>query len=141
MEVLVTGGGGYLGSWVARVLLQRGHGVRIFDRFCFGDAAAGPEEEGASVIRGDIRRLQETLGFLHGVDAIVHLASLSNDPSCDLDSEMTMDINLESTVELAKMAIQNKVRRFVFASSCTVYGRGVFEILDENSPANPVSTF
>lgn len=140
MHVLVTGGGGYLGSWVVRELIARGHEVRIFDRYCFGDATEAVPA-GATVVRGDIRRFQETPGFLEGIDAIIHLASLSNDPSCDLDAEMAMDINYESTMELARHAIQTKVRRFVFASSCTVYGRGVFEILDENSPANPVSTF
>lgn len=141
MQVLVTGGGGYLGSWVVRYLRERGHAVRVFDRYCFGDAAAPAEEEGVSIVRGDIRRLQETPEFLEDIDAVIHLASLSNDPSCDLDAEMAMDVNLESTVELAKMAMQRQVRRFVFASSCTIYGRGVFELLDENSPANPVSTF
>lgn len=141
MHVLVTGGGGYLGSWVVEDLAAQGHHVRILDRFCFGDAALPGPRENVAVVRGDIRRLQETPGFLDQIDAIVHLASLSNDPSCDLDPEMALDVNLESTVELAKMAVQHQVRRFVFASSCTVYGRGVFEILDENSPANPVSTF
>lgn len=141
MLVLVTGGGGYLGAWVTRYLRERGHEVRIFDRLCFADANLPVEEPGVSIVRGDVRRLQESPGFLEGVDAILHLASLSNDPSCDLDSEMAMDVNVESTVELARLAIQRQVRRFVFASSCTVYGRGVFELLDENSPANPVSTF
>lgn len=141
MHVLVTGGGGYLGAWVVRYLLDAGHQVRIFDRFCFGDASAPEPHERLDLVRGDIRRLQETPEFLEGIDAVMHLASLSNDPSCDLDSEMAMDVNFESTVELAKLALQRQVRRFVFASSCTVYGRGVFEILDENSPANPVSTF
>lgn len=143
MRVLVTGGGGYLGTWVVWKLLERGHTVRVFDRFCFGreaiaDLAQRPECE---VISGDIRRLQEHQGILEGIDAVAHLASLSNDPSCDLDAEMAADVNVESSVELAKLAIQNHVRRFVFGSTCSVYGRGVFELLDEESPANPVSTF
>jgi dTDP-4-amino-4,6-dideoxygalactose transaminase/nucleoside-diphosphate-sugar epimerase len=143
MRVLVTGGGGYLGCWLVRKLLAKGHDVRVFDRFCFGreslaESAADPHCE---IIDGDIRRLQEAPGLLTGVDAVVHLASLSNDPSCALDAEMTTDVNVESTVELARLAMQAQVTRFVFASSCLVYGRGVFELLDEESPANPVSTF
>lgn len=143
MKFLVTGGGGYLGTWVVSKLLDRGHSVRVFDRFCFGrdllsDLAERPSCE---IVSGDIRRLQESPGLLEGIEAILHLASLSNDPSCELDAEMAMDVNVESTVELAKMAMQHGVRRFVFASSCTVYGRGVFELLDEESPANPISTF
>ncbi|HPO16766.1 MAG TPA: aminotransferase class I/II-fold pyridoxal phosphate-dependent enzyme [Candidatus Hydrogenedentes bacterium] len=143
MHVLVTGGGGYLGTWVVSKLLDRGHIVRVFDRFCFGQEVlaefnAHPHCE---IIAGDIRRLQETPNLLQGIDGVMHLASLSNDPSCELDAEMAMDVNVESTMELAKMAVQHGVRRFVLSSSCTVYGRGVFELLDEESPANPLSTF
>ncbi len=143
MKVLVTGGGGYLGAWLVRELLERGHAVRVFDRFCYGresleEIAIHPDCE---IVSGDIRRLQEREGLLEGIEAIAHLASLSNDPSCDLDADMAMDVNVESTAELARMALQAQVRRFVLASSCTVYGRGVFELLDEESPANPVSTF
>lgn len=143
MHVLVTGGGGYLGSWVVAKLLTQGHQVRVFDRFCFGQDVLSDltEREGCEIVSGDIRRLQETPGLLDGVDGIIHLASLSNDPSCDLDAEMATDVNVESTLELAKLAVQHGVRRFVFASSCMVYGRGVFELLDEESPANPISTF
>ncbi|MCX5758803.1 MAG: SDR family oxidoreductase, partial [Candidatus Hydrogenedentes bacterium] len=143
MRVLVTGGAGYLGSTLVPLLLERGHALRVFDRFCFGeDSLAGVKGHPAcEIVRGDIRRLQETPGLLDGVDAIIHLASLSNDPSCDLDHDMTFDVNVESTRELAKKAVQQGVRRFVFASSCNVYGTGVFDILDEESPANPVSAF
>ncbi len=143
MRVLVTGGGGYLGSWVVCKLLDRGHFVRIFDRFCFGRDAVRDFASNANceVVEGDIRRLQESPDILEGIDAVAHFASLSNDPSCDLDVEMAMDVNVESTLELARQAVQRGVRRFVLASSCSVYGRGVFELLDEESPANPVSTF
>lgn len=143
MRVLVTGGAGYLGSSLIPILLERGHSVRVFDRFCFGeDAVAGVRQHPAcEIVRGDIRRLQETPDLLGGIEAIIHLASLSNDPSCDLDHDMTSDVNVESTRELAKKAVQLGVRRFVFGSSCHVYGKGVFDILDEESPANPVSAF
>ena len=143
MRILLTGGGGYLGSCLASLLLERAHTVRVFDRFCFGrEAVAGlaglPQCE---IVQGDIRRLQESPGLLDGVDAIVHLASLSNDPSCDLDTDMAADVNVESTRELANQAVQKGVRRFLFASSCNVYGRGLFDILDEESPPRPVSKF
>lgn len=143
MRILVTGGGGYLGCTVVRRLIDCGHQVRVLDRFCFGDEplhglCAHPSVE---IVSGDIRRLQETPGLLDGVEAIAHLASLSNDPSCDLDEDMAHDVNVASTVELARQALERGVRRFVFGSSCAVYGRGVIEILDEQSPARPVSTF
>jgi dTDP-4-amino-4,6-dideoxygalactose transaminase/nucleoside-diphosphate-sugar epimerase len=136
---------------VAETLVERGHSVRIFDRFCYlpagvsAEALFRPMASGASgtleLVTGDIRRLQETPELLDGIEAIVHLASLSNDPSCDLDEDMAYDVNTESTRELARLAVERGVRRFVFSSSCAVYGRGVFELLDEESPANPVSSF
>ena len=143
MKVLVTGGGGYLGCWVSQLLLSQGHRVRILDRFCFGkdvleDWAAS---DACDVVVGDIRRLQEHPYLLDGINSVVHLASLSNDPSCDLDADMALDVNVESTRELAKRAVEAGVQRFVLGSSCSVYGQGVFELLDEASPANPVSTF
>jgi len=143
MHVLVTGGGGYLGCHLVSALLERGHRVRIFDRLCFGREALAPllASPGVELVEGDIRRLQERPALLQGIDAVAHLASLSNDPSCDLNQDMALDVNLESARELANQAVHNGVRRFVLASSCSVYGRGVFEILDEESPANPVSLF
>ena len=143
MRVLVTGGAGYLGCWVVSLLLEKGHYVRVFDRFCFGEdpVDAWADSGQCDVVRGDIRRLQECPGLFDGIDAVAHLASLSNDPSCDLDPEMTIDVNLESARELANQAMLHGVRRFVLASTCAVYGHGVFEILDEQSPPNAVSTF
>lgn len=143
MRVLVTGGGGYLGSVLAETLLGRGHAVRILDRFCFDRARIAPLEAhpDVEVVAGDIRRLQELPDLFTGIDAVAHLAALSNDPTCDLDAETAADVNVESTLELARRAMQSGVRRFVFGSSCSVYGKGVFELLDEASPPSPVSTF
>lgn len=143
MHVLVTGGAGYEGCWIIPLLLERGHTVRLFDRFCFGrEPIQGFESSpDCEIIEGDIRRLQEFPDLFDGIDGIIHLAGLANDPSCDLDPELTVDVNVESTHELANLAVQNSVRRFIFASSCSVYGKGVFEILDEKSPANPVSAY
>lgn len=144
MRVLVTGGAGYLGACVVSVLLNRGHQVRVFDRFCFVDEALADhgENPNCEVLRGDIRRLQEHPGLLDGVETIVHLASLSNDPSCELDPEMTWDVNYECTRELASQAVQKGARRFVYASTFLVYGAGPrFSLTDESSPVNPVSPF
>ncbi len=143
MYVLVTGGAGYLGCHLVPALIERGHRVRLFDRFVFGE---GPIESFAGstdcdVARGDMRRLQECPGLLEDIDAVIHLAGIANDPSCDLDPDMAMDVNFASTKELADLAIHQGIRRFVFASSCSVYGKGVFDILDEGSPTNPVSTY
>jgi dTDP-4-amino-4,6-dideoxygalactose transaminase/nucleoside-diphosphate-sugar epimerase len=138
MRVLLTGGAGYLGTCLAPLLMERGHAVRVFDRGCFGMQGV---PDGCEIVQGDIRLLQAHPDLLAGVDGIVHLAGLANDPSCDLDTEVAWDVNVESTLELARRAVESGVSRFLFASSCAVYGKGVFARLDEQSPANPVSTF
>jgi len=143
MRVLVTGGGGYLGSVLTPMILERGHQVRLFDRFCYGE---GPSRESVShpaceIVRGDIRRLQETPGLFDGVDAVIHLAGLANDPTCNLNPDMAFDVNVDSTAELASVAVRSGVRRFILTSTCSVYGKGVFAVLDEKSPANPVSVY
>ena len=142
MRVLVTGGAGYLGNHLVRLLLERGHEVCVFDRLCFSDGPVdGLTQLGCEVVHGDIRRVGEFPDLLDGVEGIVHLAGLANDPSCDLDPLMALDVNLEGTKALARRAIEAGVRRFAFASSCSVYGKGVFEKLDEHSPTSPVSVY
>ena len=142
MRVLVTGGAGYLGNHLVQLLLKRGHAVRVFDRLCFGTSQADSlANTGCEFVQGDIRRLSDFPHLLEGIEGIVHLAGLANDPSCDLDPLMALDVNLEATKTLAQQAIDADVRRFVLASSCSVYGKGVFEMLDEESPTNPVSVY
>ena len=143
MRVLVTGGAGYLGCHVVRLLLEEGHEVRVFDRFCFNEEALADVADRAAcqVVRGDVRRLQEHPGLFDGIDGIVHLAGLSSDPTCGLDEDMAEDVNVESTRELVDQALQHGVRRFVLASTCSVYGHGVFARLDEESPTNPLSPY
>lgn len=143
MRVLLTGSCGYLGNHVARLLMERGHAVRGFDRLCFGEGAVGDLSSNPAFefVRGDIRRLSEHPDLLDGVEGVIHLAGLANDPSCDLDPEMALDVNFRSTRALAERAAAPGVRRFVYASSCSVYGKGVFDVLDEESPTNPVSVY
>ena len=152
-----------MGCLLVKRLLECGHSVRVFDRFCFGEEplsfslppACGGNEGGRAqedcasfagiphceIVQGDIRRLQEVPELFDGIDAVAHLAGLSHDPSCNLDPDMTADVNVESTRELANHACRHGVKRFVFGSTCAVYGRGVFVSVDEESPPNPVSSF
>ncbi|MBL7645180.1 MAG: aminotransferase class I/II-fold pyridoxal phosphate-dependent enzyme [Candidatus Hydrogenedentes bacterium] len=143
MRVLVTGGSGYLGCRLVPRLLEAGWAVRVVDRGCYGHEGLAPCQSRSDfeLLEGDVRRLQELGALLSGVDAVIHLAGLANDPSCDLDPDMAWDVNVESTLELARGCVQAGVGRFILASSCSVYGQGVFEWLDEASPANPVSAF
>ncbi|HOE68002.1 MAG TPA: NAD-dependent epimerase/dehydratase family protein, partial [Candidatus Hydrogenedentes bacterium] len=143
MNILVTGGAGYVGCHLAPMLAEQGHRVRVFDRMYFGHAAEERFKRlpHCEVIQGDIRKLRDYPRLLDDIEAIIHLAGLSNDPSCDLDAEMAMDVNVEGTRDLVGRALVQGVRRFVLASSCSVYGKGVIGLLDEESPTNPVSTY
>lgn len=142
-RVLVTGGAGYLGSVLVPMLLDDGYEVTVFDRLLFGrePLAAVQEHPRFKLIEGDITRLGEHNGFLEGIDTIMHLAALSNDPSCDLKPELTQRINFEGTTELARRAARAGVRRFIYASSCSVYGSNPSPIVDERSELHPVSLY
>lgn len=138
MRVLVTGAGGYIGSVLVPMLLETGQEVLAVDRFLFGREVLPPEADGLTVVQEDVRYLQPEL--LQGVDAVVDLAALSNDPSGELDPEKTWEVNHRARVRLARMAKEAGVRRYVLPSSCSVYG---FQdgVLDESSPVNPLTTY
>ncbi len=138
MKILVTGAGGYIGSVLVPMLLQAGHEVVAVDRFLFGREVLPTAAEGLTVVQEDVRQL--TPERLHGVEAVVDLAALSNDPSGELDPEKTWEINHRARVRLAHMAKEHGVRRYLLPSSCSVYG---FQegLLDESSPPNPLTTY
>lgn len=142
-RVLVTGGAGYLGSVLVPALLDEGHQVDVFDRMLFGPEtlASVQEHPRLRLLQGDLTRLAQENGFLEGVDTVIHLGGLSNDPSCDLKPELTQRVNFDATTELARRAARAGVRRFLFASSCSVYGSNPSPIVDEGSELRPVSLY
>ncbi len=140
MRILVTGHLGFIGPIMTRKFIEADHEVIGIDsdlyRGC--DFGGGPTE--VRSIRRDIRDIQ--VEDLEGVDAIAHLAALSNDPVGDLDPACTYAINYEATVRLGRLAKEAGVRRFVFSSSCSVYGASEGEsLLDENAPRKPVTAY
>jgi nucleoside-diphosphate-sugar epimerase len=143
MHIVVTGGAGYIGSTLVPALLQAGHRLTVIDRLYFGDASlrrareAHPDQLG--LVRADVRRVDPRV--FEGVDALVDLAGISNDPSCELDADLTRSINLEGSLRVARLAQAAGARRIVFASSCSVYGHGAGLRLTEESPLNPVSLY
>lgn len=141
MQVLVTGGAGYIGSVLIPMLLNRGYKVRCLDRFFFGketlkDVASDPN---LRLIKDDIRWFNPKI--LEGIDVVMDLAALSNDPSGELDPAKTLDINHLGRVRVAKLSKEYGVKRYILASSCSVYGFREDMILDEKSPTNSLTTY
>jgi len=143
-RILVTGGAGYVGSVLVPVLLERGHQVRLFDRFYFGkDPISSLENhDRLDVIEGDIRWIDEEFPeLLDDVDIVVHMGGLTNDPSCDLDPSLSHEINVRATTRLAERARERGTFRFLFASTCAVYGHGGAARLTEEAPLQSSSVF
>jgi len=140
MRILVTGTDGYIGSVMADMLLAAGHEVVGFDT---GYYRAGwlynGIGEGPQTVTRDIRRM--SVEDLRGMDAVVHLAELSNDPLGQLAPDVTFDINHRGSVHLANLAKAAGVERFVYMSSCSVYGVGGSEPVTEESPVNPLTSY
>ncbi|NWF61679.1 MAG: SDR family oxidoreductase [Fischerella sp.] len=140
MKVLVTGTEGYLGSLLPPLLIQRGHEVIGVDTgfYKVGWLYHGTEVT-AKTLNKDIRHI--TLEDLQGVEAVVHMAELSNDPTGQLAPHITYDINHKGSVRLAKLAKEAGVRRFVYMSSCSVYGVATEGDVTEQSPVNPQTAY
>ncbi|ELY48907.1 NAD-dependent epimerase/dehydratase family protein [Natronolimnohabitans innermongolicus] len=143
--VLVVGGAGYLGSVLCRQLLDAGFGVRVLDPLFYGAAGVSDltETDRFSLHRGDARSVSTVLDAIAGVDAVVHLGGIVGDPASELDPEKTLEYNLHSTQLLASLCKYHGINRFVFASTCSVYGRSPDDDrrLDEDAELNPVSLY
>ncbi len=137
-HILVTGGAGYIGSTLVPMLLDRDHRVTVVDRLYFGDDTL-PAHANLRVVKADVRRVDPRV--FEGVDAMVDLAGISNDPACELDTELTRTVNLEGSRRCHRLAQGAGVGRIVFASSCSVYGHGEGTQLTETSPLHPVSLY
>jgi nucleoside-diphosphate-sugar epimerase len=138
MRVLVTGGAGYIGSVLTRMLLEQGFDVTVLDRFFFGHESLKEIEDRIKIVKDDIRWFDPKA--LEGVDAVMDLAALSNDPVGELDPQKTMEINYKGRVRVANLAKKYKVSRYILASSCSVYGFRE-DIVTEQTPPNPLTTY
>ena len=140
MRVLVTGHHGYIGSVLAPYLAEAGHDVAGLDTGFYRGCDFGVD---ASPVEGRLADVRDvTPADLSGFDAIVHLAALSNDPLGDLDPSLTEHINGDGTLRLARAAREAGVRRFVFASSCSMYGAsGTDDALNEEAPLRPLTPY
>jgi nucleoside-diphosphate-sugar epimerase len=138
-HVLVTGGAGYIGSTVTELLLARGYEVTVLDRFFFGnnllDLQNNPK---LHLVKADIRTASQSV--FKGVDAVFDLAALSNDPAGELDPNKTLEINYQGRERICRLAKENGVRRYLLASSCSIYGFQD-ETVDEGSSVKPLTTY
>jgi nucleoside-diphosphate-sugar epimerase len=139
--VLVTGAGGYIGATLVDQLLAAGHRVIGLDRYFFGEALLGDtlQHPNFELRRKDVRQIGAA--DFAGVDAVCDLAALSNDPAGALDQQLTYAINHEARARAAALAKSAGVKRYVLASSCSVYGAGDGSPLTEESATQPVSTY
>jgi len=140
--VLVIGGAGYIGCSLVRRLLEEGRRVRVLDNAVYGlepiqDLLHHPNLD---YVDGDSRNIQDVVKAMHQVSSIVHLAAIVGDPACELDQKTTIEINYAATRMLIEIAKGDGVERFLFASSCSVYGASD-EVMDENSTVEPVSLY
>lgn len=140
MRVLVTGHHGYIGSVLTPLVAEAGHEVTGLDAYLYRGCDLGPPLDWAPALDRDVRdvMVEELAGF----DAVVHLAALSNDPIGDLNPALTYDINLDGSVDLARRAKEAGVSRFVFASSCSMYGAASGDdLVGEDAPLRPLTAY
>jgi len=140
--ILIVGGAGYIGSLVIEKLLDRGHKVRLLDNLVYGDDAirkllSNPRLE---FIKGDCRNIQDVVRAMTNVRNMIHLAAIVGDPACAEDGENASQINYAATRMMAEIAEGHGIERFLYASTCSVYGASD-ELMDENSETNPISLY
>ncbi len=144
MRVLVTGQKGYIGCILVPMVQKEGYQVTgldndLFEGCVFGDASTCASIPDIPYTRKDVRDV--TLKDLQGIDAVMHLCALSNDPLGNFSPEMTLEINYEASVRLATLAKKAGVQRYIFSSSCSVYGASGAEMVNEDSEPNPVTPY
>jgi len=141
--ILVTGGAGYIGSILVRLLLTKGERVRVVDRMLHGAHGLSElsQDGNLEVVQRDLRDPRAHGNLLDGVSTVIHLAAIVGDKACAQDEELAVQTNWTATVALARSAAARGVKRFVFASTCSVYGEGRDEVLTEESPVKPLSLY
>lgn len=141
-RICVVGGAGFLGSILVESLLDQGYQVTIFDALLYGDESIRHllDRPGLSLVRGDLRDIAATVKAFKNAEAVVHLGALVGDPACNIDEGLTLEVNRDATAKAAAIARGLGIERFVFASTCSVYGASS-NVLDEDSPLDPISVY
>lgn len=140
--ILVTGGAGYIGCVAVRQLLDKGEAVRVFDKLYFGDEGLAEVADKIELVQGDIRTFDPAV--LDGCDAVLHLAGLSNDPTAEFNPKANDEMNRAATEVVAAACKKAGVKRFVFASTCSIYDLGFYApdfLRDEDSDVKPRAAY
>lgn len=141
-NVLVTGGAGYIGSVLVRRLIGAGYRVRVLDSLLFGDSSTASLRDHPSfeMLKADFRHLGSVVRAVQGMDAVIHLGAIVGDPACKLDAQLTIETNLTATAMIKSVCQGLGIKRFLFASTCSVYGASD-DISDEKSAPAPISLY
>ena len=136
-NIFITGGGGYIGTNLTQELLSEGYNVTVLDTFWFGNYLK--KHKKLKVVKKDIRNI--TKKDLNKIDCVIHLASIANDPAAELDARLTWDVNVLATYKLINLSVSKKIKKFIFASSGSVYGIKKEKKVVENLSLEPVSEY
>ena len=144
MKVMLIGGAGYVGSILAEELLERGYSVKIFDRFYFGEVGVQKFKDRVEIQTGDMRNLPPDV--LEDVNVVVNIGGLSNDPTAEYNPKANYEMNTLATKSTAELSKKLGIKRYIFASSCSIYDVGVTEeekdiILDESTVVSPKAAY
>lgn len=138
-NILIIGGAGYVGTVLTENLLEKGYFVTVYDLLIYGNNIS--DHKNLKVIKGDIRDLDYLKKIVKGFDALIHLACISNDPSFDLDPELGKSINYDPFEKLVKLAKDSGIKRFIYASSSSVYGIKSEKNVDESFSIQPLTDY
>lgn len=136
---LITGAGGYIGSRMVLTYLKKGYRITALDRYFFGDVFTDlKNNQSLKIVRDDIRYFNKNI--LKDINVVIDLASISNDPSSELNPKITKEINYKGAVRVARLAKKMGVKKYIFSSSCSVYGGGP-KTFNETSAISPISLY
>jgi nucleoside-diphosphate-sugar epimerase len=138
-NILVIGGGGYVGTYLVDQLIKNNYLVTVFDLFIYGNFLEN--NHNLNIIKGDIRDLQLLKRIVKNFDCVIHLACISNDPSFDLNPQLGKSINFDPFEDLIKICKDGGIKRFIYASSSSVYGVKAEKDVDENSSLEPLTDY
>ena len=142
-QVLVTGGAGYVGAVLVPKLLDEGYRVKVLDLYIYGEHVLDAVKDNPNLeqIKGDLRDRQLLEKIIPGCDAVIHLACISNDPSFELDPHLGKSINYDAFIDLVDVSKRSKVKRFIYASTSSVYGIKDEENVTEDLPLEPMTDY